>query len=295
MTTDSTNWAGHEHTPASTPAGFSARSSPDTVLAVTNLPPPPPGSGDRVPPPPPPNLIAPAGYSGYTASPIGMVPLKRVGAVGRASVVLVGMAAAFGLLTLAVSRTVTDDAEAFLDGSMNSDDFLEQVTPYMLFTVVQGAVVIASMVLVMIWMYRLAANHRSLHRGTTWGPGWAIGGWFLPPLLYIIPTLVFSELWRASDPDVPIGGEWKSRPTSPLTYVWFVLYSLVPLGLMFAQTDTVLSGVGTSDEELAKQIAGDQGIVFAEATVTVLAAVVFVVFARQLTSRHQRLTGEVTA
>ena len=194
-----------------------------------------------------------------------------------------------------VSQTVTDEADAFLDGATSSEDFIESIAPYLLLTFVQGAVVIASMVLVMIWMFRLAANHRSMHRGATWGPGWAIGGWFLPPLLYIIPTLMFRELWRASDPDVPIGGDWKSCPASPLIVAWFVVYSLIPIGVMFAQSDTVLSGLGGSEDELAKQIAGDQGIVIASTAVTVVAAVIFIAFARALTDRHQRLTGEVIA
>ena len=56
----------------------------------------------------------------------------------------------------------------------------------------------------MIWMYRMAANHRALQRNGTWAPGWAIGGWFLPPGgLYIIPFLMFRELWKASDPNGP--------------------------------------------------------------------------------------------
>jgi lysylphosphatidylglycerol synthetase-like protein (DUF2156 family) len=223
------------------------------------------------------------------------MPLKRVGGVGRAAVILVGLAAIFAALTVIASQTVTDEAEAFLDGATASDDFIESIAPYLLLTFVQGAVVIASMVLVMIWMFRLAANHRSLHRGATWGPGWAIGGWFLPPLLYIIPTMMFRELWRASDPDVPIGGDWKSRPVSPLPIAWFVVYSVIPIALMFARSDTVLSGLGGSDEELAKQIAGDQGVVIASTVLTVVAAVIFVAFARALTARHQRLTGEVIA
>ena len=247
------------------------------------------------PPPPPPNLMAPAGYAGYTASPISSVQLKRVGAVGRASVILVGLAAAFAALTVLVSQTVTDDAERFLDGATSSDTFIESIAPYLLLTFVQGAVVIASMVLVMIWMFRMAANHRTLHRGATWGPGWAIGGWFLPPLLYVIPTLMYRELWRASDPDVPVGGEWKSSPVSPLVTLWFLTYSLIPLGLMFAQSDNVLSGIGGNDDELARQIAGDQGIVIASTALTLVAAAIFIAFARQLTARHQHLTGEVTS
>ena len=264
------------------------------LVDVTNLPPPPPPGGGAIPPPPPPNLIAPAGYTGYTASPMGSVPLKRVGGIGRASMIVVALAAIFAALTVVTSQTMTDEAEAFLAGDTPSDDFIESIAPYLLLSFVQGAVVIASMVLVMIWMFRIAANHRTLHRGATWGPGWAIGGWFLPPLLYIIPTLMFSEMWRASDPDVPIGGEWKSRPVSPLIWVWFVVYSLVPIGLMFAQTDSVLSGFGGSDDELAKQISGDQGIVMVGTAITLVAAVVFIAFARALTNRHQHLTGEAT-
>ena len=264
------------------------------LLGVTNLPPPPPPGGESTPPPPPPNLIAPVGYAGYTPAPMGSVPLKRVGGVGRAAVILVALAAIFAALTVLTSQTMTDEADAFLAGDTPSEDFVESIAPYLLLSFVQGAVVIASMVLVMIWMFRMAANHRTLHRGATWGPGWAIGGWFLPPLLYIIPTLMFSELWRASDPDVPVGGDWRSRPVSPLIWVWFVMYSVVPIGLMFIQTDSVLSGLGGSDDELAKQISGDQGIVMATTAVTMIASVVFIAFARALTGRHRHLTGEAT-
>ena len=262
---------------------------------MTNLPPPPTPGDDHIPPPPPPNLIAPAGYAAYTSTPIGMLSLKRVNRVGQASVILVGLSAVFAARTVIVSQSVTDEAEAFLNGETKSEDFIESIAPYLLLSFVQGAVVIAAAVLVMIWMYRLAANHRALHRGATWGPGWAIGGWFLPPLLYIIPTLMFRELWKASDPDVPIGGDWKSRPASPLIFVWFAIYSVLPVILMFAQTDTVLSGLGGSDDELAKQIAGDQGIVIASTIVTMVSAVVFITLARALTARHQSLTGEVNA
>lgn len=223
------------------------------------------------------------------------LPLKRIGKLGGGSQLLVGLVALFGALTVLVSQTMTDDADRFLNGDMSSEDFITAIAPYLLLSLVEGALVIGSVVVVMIWMFRIAANHRALHRGATWGPGWAIGGWFLPPLLYIIPTLMYRELWRASDPDVPIGGDWKSGPVSPLVMLWFLTYSLVPLGLMFAQTDTVLSGFGGSDDQLAKQITGDQGPVIATTAATLVAAAAFIAFARQLTARHQRLTGETAS
>ncbi len=263
-------------------------------MRVMNPPPPPPPGGGSVPPPPPPNLVAPAGYAGYTAAPLNTLRLRRVGGVGRAAAILVGIAALFNAATVLVSQTMTTDAQAYLDGLTTKDDFVQTIAPYLLLTFVQGAAVLGSIVLVMVWMFRLAANHRALHRGSTWGPGWAIGGWFLPPLLYIIPTLMFRELWRASDPDVGVGGEWKRGAVSPLITVWFILYSLIPIALMFVQTDSVLSGFGDSEEELAKQIAGDQGAVIISTVVMLVAAAVFIAMVRQLTARHRQLTGEAT-
>ena len=265
-------------------------------MRVTNLPPPPPSGGGSVPPPPPPppNLIAPAGYAEYTATPLDTLRLRRVGGVGRAAVILVAAAALFNAATVLISQTMATDAQEYLDGLTTKEDFVKSITPYLLLTFVQGAAVIGSIVLVMIWMFRLAANHRALHRGAMWGPAWAIGGWFLPPLLYIIPTLMFRELWRASDPNVPVGGDWKRGAVSPLITAWFIPYSLIPIGLMFVQTDSVLSGFGDSEEELAKQIAGGQGVVIIGTVVMLMAAAVFIAFARQLTERHRQLTGEAT-
>ena len=58
----------------------------------------------------------------------------------------------------------------------------------------------------MIWMFKMAKNVRALGRqGLRYAPGWAIGGWFVPPcVLYVVPWLMFRELWKASDPEPPI-------------------------------------------------------------------------------------------
>ena len=73
----------------------------------------------------------------------------------------------------------------------------------------------------MIWLFRIAKNHQALGRRLTWAPGWAIGGWFLPPIVYVIPTLMLRESWKAADPEVPAGDErWKSSSDSPLLWIW---------------------------------------------------------------------------
>lgn len=219
------------------------------------------------------------------------VRLERVGRLATAATVLVVIAAALALVGVWASQAAQDDAQALLDGTIDNETFLERAAPYLLMTTVQGVITLATAVVTMIWMYRLAKNHRALHRGDTWGPGWAIGGWFVPPLLYVVPTLMLRELWKASDPDVPIGGDWRSGRTSPLIWLWFLLYSIGPIGVLIAQSASGFS-LGASERDMANQVIDNQLTTAIGAVVTLAAAGVFIALVRQLTARHRQLTGE---
>lgn len=175
---------------------------------------------------------------------------------------------------------------------MSDNEFISAVTPYALVTFVQSIAVLATVVLVIVWMYRLAANLRKLNRTGTWGPGWAIGGWFLPPMLYIIPFLMLRELWHGSDPTVPLGSEWRSKRFHPSIVAWFVLYSLIPLGLLFSNGGQTLTTFGGAELELARHIAGSTASAWLTAVVGVAGAAAFIVMCKLLTTRHQQLTGE---
>lgn len=256
------------------------------MVQVSDQPPPPPVGSTPLPPPP--------GYAAVAAAPMGSVSLRRTSGVERAAIVLVAISALFGLLTIPVTSSVESDADAFLAGEIDETEFLEQVAPALLTSVVHGLAVIAAAVLVMIWMYRIAANHRALQRATRWAPGWAIGGWFLPPLLFVIPMLMLREMWKASDPEVPpaSGDRWKSGASSPLIVVWFVLYSVVPLVISGVQGGGSLAAFGGSEDDLAEQLTGSQTVAIAAAVVALAAAAVFITLTRRLGARHRRLTGE---
>lgn len=222
------------------------------------------------------------------------VPLKRVAGITTAATILVAVSAIVGVLTVLIAQSYGDEAETYLAGGMDNTEFTEEIVPYLLMTFLQGAIGLAAVVLVIIWMFRIAKNHRTLHRVGTWGPGWAIGGWFLPPLLYIIPFLMFREMWKASDPDVPIGGDWKSGRVSPLVPVWFAVYSLIPLALLIGQGGDTFGSLGAGEDQLAEQLTGSQTMAVATALVGIAGAVAFIAMARGLAGRHRRLTGEST-
>jgi hypothetical protein len=229
---------------------------------------------------------------------MGSVPLKRVSGVATALRILVPIIGVLALVSALLAGLARDEARDYLAGQIDEDDFLEAYGPSVLVGLGQGAAMIAVVVLTMIWMYRLASNHRQLGRTGTWGPGWAIGGWFLPPMgLYIIPFLMFRELWKASDPDVTVGDDrWKSSAVNPIVIVWWILYGLVLPALSFGQgIDSLSGGLGGDDSEnLAEMLDEQYAITVSVGLVTLAAAVAYFLVVRGLTDRHQRLTGEAS-
>lgn len=220
------------------------------------------------------------------------VPLQRIAGIGRAAAILVALAGVFSVVAVAATRLVVDDADAFLAGELGRTEFVEAVAPYALLSFVQAISLFASAIVVMVWMYRIARNLRTLRRGTTWGPGWAVGGWFLPPFLYVIPFLALREAWRASDPAVPVGGDWRGGRAPSLLTAWFVVFGPVRAALELTRFGDTLGGLGSTEEALAEQITGSMALPAVTAAADLVAAVLFVVAAQRLTGRHRRLIGE---
>lgn len=219
------------------------------------------------------------------------VRLERVGGVSTAATIMVAIAALTGLLNWIVAVAVESDANDFLDGAISSDDFAASLLVFSLVGIVSSAATLASAILVIVWMHRVASNHKALQRTGTWGPGWAIGGWFLPPFVYLIPYLMFRELWKASDPGVALGADWKSGRVAPVVTAWFVVFGPVSLAVQIASASSTFS-FGTSERDVAEQIIDSQTTLAASGIVGMLSAVLFIVMARGLTDRHTRLIGE---
>ena len=108
----------------------------------------------------------------------------------------------------------------------------------------------------------------------------------------MIPFLVMREMWKASDPDVPVGGEWRTGSVSPVVTAWFIVFGPIQAALQLSSIGDTFAGLGAGEDALAEQITGELTIPILASAADAIAAVLFVVLARQVTRRHQRLTGE---
>ena len=236
----------------------------------------------------------------YQNAPTPIGQLKRVGGLGKWVVAATALAGVTGVISTIVLAPVVDKASQFLDGTISEDEFNDAYLSSQLLSTLQSAIGIAAGVFTIIWMYRIASNVRVFSRATTFHPVFAIVGWLLPPFLFVLPLLILRELWKASNPSTPPGdGGWKQSSVPALLYVWFVVYGIIP-GILTAlvavsTVQSVFDG-GFTDPDNARvtaealESAGQFTVM--SGVVTTIAAVVWIIFVRQLTARHIELTGE---
>ena len=264
-------------------------SKPRMVTSSPRASPPPP-------PPPPSGLTPPPGYAAYDGSPTPTAGVRRVGGLAIPIVVSTTIVALGTLISAFLSAGITTDAADFLAGGIEQSEFEDALVPLNSVQLLVSVATLATGVLTIIWMLRIAKNVRSFGRATTWSPLFAVFGWFLPPLvLYVIPFLVLRELWKASEPTAVDGTDgWKRSPDNPLLWAWLVLFGLFPAVLFAIQISSfATSGLPTGDIETVAESLDEFGAIgWLTAALNVAAAVVWIKFVRQLTQRHKRLTNE---
>ncbi|MDQ3739128.1 MAG: DUF4328 domain-containing protein [Actinomycetota bacterium] len=248
---------------------------------------------DTSPLPPPPPFQPPPGYAGYEDNyAAGVRDLRSVGGLAKWVCGLTLLAAVAQFIGTALSYTVREDARDFQDGALSEDEFLDAFNSVAAVSTLALVPFIAAIVTTLIWSTRIAGNHRALGRNTRWSPGMAAGGWFLPPVLFVIPMLFTHEAWKASDPSVPPGEQrWTQRAANPMVFVWWVLYGIVPLAFI-PFTLGRMTSFNPSGEDLATQLIDDLGFQLAASGVQVLAGIAWAVVVFQITTQHRQFTGE---
>ena len=230
-------------------------------------------AGSPPPPPPPPNLTPPPGYEGYTPNLSEALPLRRVGGLRTAILVLLGVYVLGAVVSLAATPAVTDAADEYLDGVIDEDEFLDgwpstgspdcsPSAPRSPSSCSRSSGSIASSPTI--------APSVAAARGLRAGP--SAGGSSRPSSVYAIPMLVLRESWKASDPTVPTGDErWRQSPVNPVVYVWWVLYGLAPIVFIAAGVTFQTGNLSQDSEDLADSLRDSAALTVAQGVVGVAA------------------------
>ena len=154
-------------------------------------------------------------------------PLRAIRGLARALVTMLWVSiACAGLAAGAFANriSVVDDIQAvgFAEpgAARDADDYVQATS----ITLLASSLVILT--LLIVWMWRVAKNAERLGRAhPRYGPGWIIGGWFVPFANLVVPPGVMVDLWKGSDPAIANGDpDWRKQTRSPFILAWWVAW-----------------------------------------------------------------------
>jgi hypothetical protein len=141
-------------------------------------------------------------------------------------------------------------------------------------------------VVLIIWQWRCAKNAELLGRDhPRFGPGWSIGAWFIPLANFVIPVLIFQDLWRASSPGAR-PGEWRKERGSGLVGVWWALFVVSALGTNLIDGD---------EADTFADLKNQNQVLIAAFAVSTIAAALAIAVVVQLTRRFDERRAETAA
>lgn len=88
-----------------------------------------------------------------------------------------------------------------------------------------GFVLLGAGVMFVAWLFQMLNDAKRRGAHVTWGPGWAIGSWFIPMANLVLPAVVVMHAWRTRTGKTGING---------YVVVWWVTLLLGLIGLRSA-------------------------------------------------------------
>ncbi len=146
-----------------------------------------------------------------------------------------------------------------------------------------GLVGIGTFVLLIIWLYRAAKNNEALGRqNPRLGPGWAIGGWFIPIAWWVIPFIILDDVWRGSDPSIARGDpNWRRSSTLAAIWAWLVT------AVIFTVPSAIASSGGDVSPDEPEKVRRDDILRIIGAVGAILASVLAIVVTRRIAARQE--------
>lgn len=204
-------------------------------------------------------------------------------------VVLAAVAAAASLVEYRLASRLLDDPLSVSVSQVEASDD-RQAAIYILWI----AALIVTAIGYVAWMYRLHRNVRPLGSSPPrHSAGWVIGGWLIPFLNLVRPKQIIDDLWRASDPDLPLeaGDGWLRQRRPVLLHVWWGLWIIGGLGGQYLAANR-----DTADLESLRAVAGiDVAVDLIFAAAAIAAFLVVALLTQRQEDRAARVFADDTA
>jgi hypothetical protein len=265
---------------------------------MSQAPPPPPtgpsGSDPQIPSPPPP--APPPGYyqEGTTPAAPGGAPSAAYAPPARwrslrgLTTALTWLFSAHIALTAVLIIGVLNHLRVLGDEEigglvLDTDAVNDANTLPAAMILLSGLVGLATFVLLIIWLYRAAKNNEALGRqNPRLGPGWAIGGWFIPIAWWVIPFIVLDDVWRGSDPAIPRGDpNWRRSSTMGAIWAWLVT------AVIFTIPSAIASSTGDVRADEPEKVRRDDILLIIGAIGAIVAAMLAIVVTRRVAARPE--------
>ncbi|MBT2424611.1 DUF4328 domain-containing protein [Streptomyces sp. ISL-112] len=242
-------------------------------------------SGTRPPPPDDmtPRATRPGGWGvgDWPRSPVGLswAVTALLGTVIATDLVAIGT----GLHLRSMWQGLADAGDTAAQGGrvQSADQLHDVVTDY------QPAVFLATGILFVLWFHRTRRNAEVFDLSVQkMGPGWAVGGWFVPVANLWFPYRVADGIWTGSAPIGPEGGR-VAVPRALLNFWWALWVASLLSDQITAQA--------LDDAEKPEQFARGLGLVAVADAVEIVAAVLAILFVRALTRMQVERAAHVPA
>jgi hypothetical protein len=214
---------------------------------------------------------------------------ERLAGLARAIQILLAIVLVLNAISAVMIIAFRSQFADFADGTVPESDVEAAIGAIGLIGIAVAGLQIALAVCVMVWMWRAARNLRAAGRtDATWAPGWAVGGWFCPPCIFVIPWLMLQELWKGSA--TPASGRtWRDNPGMPLIPLWWALYGIGGILVLVVQLG---SSASTDIDDQADFYESAAVSTLVSTAITIAAGICFIIIVRRLTARQRALTGE---